>query len=565
MFFLSASSAYGSGIAIEAKAGFHLETRSLRAWLAVAGPAIASHFQMGQCKAKDGRITLMIDMPRKSVSTMKQQFNCLIMLSSLFLAAACAAEDDRPNFLIIVTDDQSPFTLSTYGNTVCRTPNIDRLAADGMTFDAAYHMGSWSGAVCIPSRTMLITGRTLWHIPSYNNEAPPGGDLANVPADLANNSLAAVFNRAGYDTFRTCKEGNSYPPGDSLFTVLHEQSMRGGTPETGSKWHGDRAVEFLQERESTGDADPFLMFFGFSHPHDTRDGTPELLARYGAYNAVEPPTVVNPLAPPLPMNYLLAHPFHHGHPMLRDEEEVSGVLTSRTEATVRNEIGREYACIELIDMQIGRVLSQLEAMDELDNTYIVFTSDHGIAVGRHGLMGKQNLYEHTWRVPFIVMGPSIEAGSRAQGNIYLLDLMPTVCDLANVEIPETVEGISFAPVLRGGTDRVRDVLYGCYCGGTLPGMRSIRAGDWKLIKYDVLDGTVRETQLFNLAQNPHEFLIEHHAPEVVALTGVQPEPHQVDLAEDPRYAEKRRELEALLLSEMQRLHDPYRFWDQATD
>ncbi len=485
------------------------------------------------------------------------------MLLCLAVAGhSVSADDARPNFLIIVTDDQSPFTLSAYGNTVCQTPNIDRLAASGMTFDAAYHMGSWSGAVCIPSRTMLITGRTLWHIPNSNNQAPPGGDLAHVPADLADNSLAAVFNRPGYDTFRTCKEGNSYPPGDSLFTVLHEQSMRGGTPETSSEWHGDRAVEFLQQREATGDADPFLMFFGFSHPHDTRDGTPELLGRYGAYNAIEPPTEVNPLAPPLPLNYLPAHPFHHGHPMLRDEVEVSGVLISRSEATVRNEIGREYACIELIDTQIGRVLEQLDAMGELDNTFIFFTSDHGIAVGRHGLMGKQNLYEHTWRVPFIVMGPGIEPGSRAPGNIYLLDLLPTLCDLADSSIPETVEGISFAPVLRGEAETIRDVLYGCYCGGTLPGMRSIRVADWKLIKYDVIDGTVRETQLFNLADNPHEFLIEHHAADVVALTGIQPAAHHLNLASDPRCAAKRHELEALLLAEMQRLDDPHRFWDQ---
>ena len=126
-------------------------------------------------------------------------------------------------------------------------------------------------------------------------------------------------------------------------------------------------------------------------------------------------------------------------------------------------------------------------------------------------------------MPFIVTGPGIDAGSRAPGNIYLLDLLPTLCDLAGIEIPETVEGISFAPVLRGEAETIRDVLYGCYCGGTLPGMRSIRAGDWKLIKYDVMDGTVRETQLFNLADNPHEFLIEHHAADVVALTGMQPE------------------------------------------
>jgi arylsulfatase A-like enzyme len=485
-----------------------------------------------------------------------------MLLCVVVAGHSVGADDERPNFLVIVTDDQSPFTLAAYGNAVCRTPNIDRLAATGMTFDAAYHMGSWVGAVCVPSRTMLMTGRTLWHIPNYNNEPPPGGDLTHVPADLADNSLAAIFNRAGYDTFRTCKEGNSYLPGDSLFTVLHEQSMRGGTPGTSSEWHGDQAVEFLQQRAASGDQDPFLMFLGFSHPHDTRDGTPDLLERYGAYNATEPPTEVNPLAPPLPMNYLPAHPFPHGHPMLRDEEEVSGVLTSRSEATVRNEIGREYACIELIDMQIGRVLAQLEEMGELDNTYIVFTSDHGIAVGRHGLMGKQNLYEHTWRVPMIVVGRGIEPGSRARGNIYLLDLLPTLCDLARIQIPETVEGASFALVLGGLGDRVRDVLYGCYCGGTLPGMRSVRIGDWKLIKYDVMEGTVRETQLFNLAENPHEFLIEHHAPEVVTMTGLQPEPHQINLADDPRYAEKRRELEAILHAEMLRLHDPHRLWDQ---
>ena len=123
----------------------------------------------------------------------------------------------------------------------------------------------------------------------------------------------------------------------------------------------------------------------------------------------------NEKAPPLPITYLPAHPFHHGHPGLRDEEKVSGVFTSRTEATIRNELGREYACIENIDTQIGRIVQQLDRMGELNDTYILFTSDHGIAVGRHGLTGKQNLYEHTWRVPLIVMGPGIKSDTRAPG------------------------------------------------------------------------------------------------------------------------------------------------------
>jgi hypothetical protein len=143
--------------------------------------------------------------------------------------------------------------------------------------------------------------------------------------------------------------------------------------------------------------------------------------------------------------------------------------------------------------------------------------------------------------------------------------MDNVCELADIEVPEYTEGISFKPVLKGEKDQVRDVLYGVYCGGTKPGMRCVKKGDWKLIKYDVLDGTVRETQLFNLAENPDELLKEHHAPEVVAFTGNQPKPNQVNLADDPKYADKLAEMEALLLSEQKRLDDPYRLWDQSAE
>jgi arylsulfatase A-like enzyme len=315
-------------------------------------------------------------------------------------------------------------------------------------------------------------------------------------------------------------------------------------------------IEYLQQREATGDRDPFLIYFAFSHPHDPRNATPELAAKYGADNQRVPATP-NPKSPPLPVNYLPAHPFPHGHPGLRDEEQVQGVMKRRDEATIRNEIGREYACIENIDSQIGRVLDKLEAMGELDNTYVFFTSDHGIAVGRHGLTGKQNLYEHTWRVPFIVRGPGIKPARRVSGYIYLLDVLPTLCDLAGIEIPEVVEGKSFRSVLEGKTDRIRDVLYGVYCGGTKPGMRAIKSDGWKLIKYDVLDGMVRETQLFNLNENPHEFLTEHHADNMKSLLGIDPSHNQIDLAEDASYADQRQELEALLASEMKRLGDPY--------
>ena len=476
-----------------------------------------------------------------------------ILLAILGSAALGAESAKRPNILFIIADDQSPFELKTYNpKSTLDTPNIDKLAAGGLVFDGAYHMGSFSGAVCSPSRHMIMTGRTVWHLGGKRQKGRGKGGADQVKARLAENSMAAVFNRGGYDTMRTCKKGNSFAGANAQFTVVNDATKRGGSAETGSAWHGQQVLNYLDKREADKDDDPFLIYYGFSHPHDPRIAPDDLLKKYGAVNHKDKsaPPALNPESPTLPGNWLPSHPFPDGHPGLRDEVSVSGVWARRDEATIRNELGRQYACSDNIDIQVGRVLEKLEKMGELENTYIIYTADHGMAIGRHGLQGKQNLYEHTWRVPFIVSGPGIKAG-RVQGNIYLLDVLGTLCDLAGVEAPESIESKSFKPVLEGEKETVRDVLYGVYCGGTKPGMRSVRKGDWKLIKYDVIDSTVRETQLFNLKDNPHEFIPQHEKGG--ALT---------DLAEDPKYKDKLAEMETLLLSEMQRLDDPYRLWNQ---
>ena len=491
---------------------------------------------------------------------MKRPLFCVLLC--LAGCSAFAADGKRPNILFIVVDDQSPWDFRFYNpNSELRSTNIDRLAAEGMVFDGAYHMGSFSGAVCTPSRHMIMTGRTVWHLPI----GPTAKE--NCPPGIEQNSLPAVFNRAGYATMRTCKQGNSYEAANRLFTVRHDATRRGGTDESGSAWHAEQVLNYLDEREAAKDTRPFLIYFGFSHPHDTRDGKPELLAHYGAVNHTDrnAPPPANPMQPRLPANWLPEKPFPDGHPGLRDETTVSGVWGRRDENTIRNELGREFACAENIDIQIGRVLARLEALGELDNTYIFYTADHGIAIGRHAFQGKQNLYEHTWRVPFVVKGPGIKPGSRAQGNIYLLDTLATLCDIAGIPAPETNEGLSIRPVLEGRKPTVRDVLYGVYNGGTKPGMRSVAQGDWKLIQYDVLDGQVRETQLFNLKENPREFLIEHHDPRVISHTGITPTTDQVNLAGDPRYADKLKEMQTLLLAEMRRWNDPYRLWNQPDD
>lgn len=482
-------------------------------------------------------------------------FFCALLLCA---AHSMAVAERRPNILFILADDQAPHDFKFYNSqSTLDSPQIDSLATQGMIIDSAVHMGAHTGAVCVPSRHMIMSGRTVWRLP-----IGPGAD--KCPPNLETQTIGAVFNRAGYATMRTCKANNCYPKASAQFSVVHDATKRGGTHESGSGWHADRVLDYLKDRETKKDARPFFIYFGLSHPHDVRDGTPELLAKYGAVNHIDPSTrpPLHPKQPPLPPNWLPTHPFDNTHLKLRDETKVSGVWNRRDEATIRNEIGREYACAENIDIQIGRVLAKLQEMGELENTYIFYTADHGIAIGRHGLQGKQNLYEHSWRVPMIVKGPGIKPGSRVPGNIYLGDLLATFCDLTGVPTPSTNEGTSFKPVLMGEKPSIRDVLYGAYNGGEKPGMRCVKHGDWKLIEYESATSGTRETQLFNLQENPHEFVAEHHDPKVSALTGIKPEAHQTNLAKDPKFAAKLAEMRALLLAEMRRLGDPWRFSDQ---
>ena len=477
----------------------------------------------------------------------------LVLLSIVFLGCTEINKKQvkkRPNFLFVLVDDQSPFDLKQYdANSILETPNIDKLAASGMVLEDVRHMGAMIGGVCTPSRHMIMSGRTLWNLPPIKKHKSP-----NCPDSLELQTIGAVFNNAGYKTMRTCKEGNSYPKANAQFTVVKDAKKREGTEEGGSAWHAKQVLNYLEDRENSKEKDPFFIYYGFSHPHDTRDGTPELLAKYGAVNHRDknslPPT--NKKQPELQENYLPEHPFFHGFPRLRDEERVSGVWKNRDEQTIRNELGREYACSENIDIQLGKVLDKLEQTGEIDNTYVIYTSDHGIAIGRHGLMGKQNLYEHSWRVPFIIKGPGIKEGTRSKGNVYLLDILPTLCDLANIKIPKTVQGKSFKSVLNDKENSIRDVMYGVFCGGTKPGMRTVKKGDWKLIKYDMMNGDIRKTQLFNLAENPHEYLAEHQ----------QAGEMETNLANNPKYADKLKEMEAILLEEMKKNKDPYRLWDQ---
>lgn len=484
---------------------------------------------------------------------------------------------EPPNFLFIITDDQDTYSVGAYRRTepaepddagnpyVVDTPHMDRLAAEGMLFHQARLMGANSGAVCTPSRTCIMTGKNSWQRTEGVNAAVTFPGIFNRGARSGTNSLP-------YATYRTCKSGNSYPTANNEFTTVNDATKRGNTDGNGSEWHADHGIDYINHWQANHRPSnkPFLIYLGFSHPHDTRNArtSPDLAGRYHCVNTSNPAGLtLDPDAPPLPHNRLSctpatypAHPFDHGHLTVRDEKSVSGIDDYRTEAVVRNEIGRNYACIDWIDRQIGRVLDRLEDPDGdgnpadsvLDNTYIVFTSDHGIAIGRHGLQGKQNLYEHTWRVPYIVRGPGIAPGTETDALIYLHDTFPTFCDLAGIDLPATIDGNdgrSFRTVLEGAAARHRDHLYGLYAGGSKPGIRAVTDGRFKLIKYDVGGNATQVTQLFDLRENPFELLPQH---------GV------TNLATQPAYTLVRQHLEELLMQQRIENADPYAFLGDRT-
>lgn len=401
--------------------------------------------------------------------------------------ALLAPDTGRPNVLFILSDDQRADAIGSLGNPQVRTPFLDALAARGTVFDRAYCMGSESGAVCLPSRAMILTGATLFRI-----------DPSNPPQTL----LPEVFRAAGYATFGTGKWHNgraafarSFSDGGSVFfggmgshteLLVHAFDPAGAYPKEdrrkldrfSSTQFVDEAIGFL---EHLGAEESFFCYVSFTAPHDPRTPPEPYRDLYAPADIVLPP------------NFLPFHPFDNGEMRIRDEALAPW---PRTEAQVRAHLAEYYGMVTQMDAQVGRLLGALEESGHADDTLVVFTSDHGLALGSHGLLGKQNLYEHSTRSPLILAGPGIPAGGRSAAFAYLFDLFPTLCDLAGLAIPTTVEGVSLTPALSDPDWSARGSVFTAYKSG----QRAVRDARFKLIRYPQVD----RTQVFDLVADPHE-------------------------------------------------------------
>jgi arylsulfatase A-like enzyme len=215
---------------------------------------------------------------------------------------------------------------------------------------------------------------------------------------------------------------------------------------------------------------------------------------------------------PLPPNFLPQHEWDNGEMVIRDELLLPW---PRPPGEVRAMIADYYRYISYLDAQIGRVVEALEASPHARNTLIVFAADSGVGRGSHGLIGKQNLYEHSVRVPLVIGGPGIPANQVTDAMCYLFDVMPTLGALCNVPAPRTSEGLDLSPVVRQPSKPARSSLVFAY--RTV--QRALRDDQWKLIRYPEID----RTQLFDLKADPHEVTNlasrPEHSARVSTMTG----------------------------------------------
>jgi arylsulfatase A-like enzyme len=431
---------------------------------------------------------------------MRKSF-ALILLMVLFLPlAAVLAEPARPNILFFFADDQRADTIAALGNRVIQTPHLDRLAKRGIVYERAYMQGGMNGATCVPSRAMLLSGRSLFHIDEKLQQ---------------HTTWPEAFRKAGYATFVSGKWHNGeaslarvFPNARAMFTggmtnplqakLRHVEAGKVGeafaNPKHACETFADEAIQFIQAQHTA----PFFAYVPFDGPHDPHIVPEDFPIQYAADQI------------PLPANFLPQHPFNNGEMNIRDE-----VLLPwpRTETAVKQQLADYYRYVSYLDLQIGRVLAALEKSPHANNTIVVFSADSGVARGSHGLNGKQNLYEHSLRVPLIIAGPGIAQGARSQAMCYLYDLLPSLGKQCQVPAPETSEGRDFSDTFRDPAQPGRTQMLFAY----RKIQRALRDDRWKLIRYP----QVNQTQLFDLLEDPYETknlaALPEHAARVQAM------------------------------------------------
>ncbi len=405
----------------------------------------------------------------------------------------------KMNIVFILSDDQRYNTIHALGNNDIITPNLDKLVQMGTAFTRAHIMGGRQGAICMPSRVMMLCGRYANHLQK---------DGAVIPVETP--TFPEVLRAQGYTTFQSGKwhsdkasYNRSFSYGDNIFFGGMNFPDSGGQTKPrmfhydnadiypynkefqgnhfSSEYYAEAVVDFINQQKNSGK--PFVCYLAFTSPHDPRTAPERFRKMYDASKI------------PLPTSFMPQHPFDNGELKVRDELLLPKPLNKDS---IKKEIAEYYAMITEMDDNVGKVLNALQANGMMDNTLIIFAGDNGLALGNHGLLGKQNLYDYSVRVPLIIAGPGLSKNKRSDALCYLSDIAPTVLDYLNVSFPSSIESKSLLPVIKKNAP-LRNDIYFLYRDF----QRGVRTADnWKLIVYNV--NGMHTTQLFDLNTDPYE-------------------------------------------------------------
>ena len=315
-----------------------------------------------------------------------------------------------------------------------------------------------------------MTGK--WHVPGQ-----PRFDVVRDPRG----GMPNVFPKNYPEAYNRPKSPEDYEKGWKPW-----DKSKGGFWEGGTHWSevtANHGVDFINEAKEDGK--PFFMYVAFNATHDPRQAPKEFIDMY-PLDSIK-----------VPKSYLANYPYDEeigcDPKRLRDERLMP---TPRTEFAVKVHRQEYFALATHMDREIGRIFDALEKSGMKDNTYIIFTADHGLSVGHHGLVGKQSMYDHSMQVPFFIAGPGIEPNQQFNMPIYLQDAMATTLDLAKIVKPDYVQFKSVMPLIEGSKKVQYPLIYGKYTHT----QRMIQDGDFKLIVYP----TIKVSRLYNTAKDPLE-------------------------------------------------------------
>ncbi|MFI3268445.1 MAG: sulfatase-like hydrolase/transferase [Rikenellaceae bacterium] len=445
----------------------------------------------------------------------------LLAISLFFSTMAFAQKKQKPNVLFIFADDMTIKGLNSTSDGEIIAPHLEKLKKQGAFFSHTFNQGGFNGAISAASRAMINTGLCLWDAQDAVNggsgrgkyEWPEGVEpyKANKPEQRPT-VWSEYMQAEGYETYQT---GKWHIPIAAEEVFDHATFVTGGMPNQsnaryarkfnedepdtwsaadtthGGYWEGgqhwsekvrDITLDYLDHSKTIDK--PFFMYIAFNAPHDPRQSPQEYLDMYDVSKISIPESFVP--------QYQYAKETGAG-PSLRDE---SLAPFPRTEYSVQVNRKEYFALITHLDTQIGIILDKLEETGQADNTYIIFTADHGLAIGDHGFIGKQNLYDPSIRVPLFISGPGIKAGTEIDDMIYIQDAMATTLDIAGSNGVDNVYFESFLPMAQGEKMETRDYIYNGYIGC----QRMVRSERYKLMIYP----TISVVRLYDMKKDPNE-------------------------------------------------------------